>query len=114
VQSCGAARRGDAELGELSRRPAEGDAELEELSRARRQFQRLVRMPKGGRDEATQNSKSSVAAPPQATQSSGSSGVRILQPSRDAPLRAPVNGASGAHGPEGEQSAIDFEGPPQT
>jgi hypothetical protein len=42
VASCGAARRGDAELEELSRRPAEGDAELEELSRARRQCHTLV------------------------------------------------------------------------
>jgi hypothetical protein len=84
VPSCGEARRGDAELEELSRRPAEGDAELEELSRARRQCHTLVCLhKKGGRDEATQNSKSSAVAPPPATQSSGSSGVlRTLQETR--------------------------------
>jgi hypothetical protein len=77
VPSCGAARRGDAELEELSRRPAEGDAELEELSRARRQCHALICLLKGGgeRDEATQSSKSPAVAPPPATQSSGSSGV---------------------------------------
>jgi hypothetical protein len=47
VPSCGAARRGDAELEELSRRPAEGDAELEELSRARRQCHALICLLKG-------------------------------------------------------------------